>query len=189
MFKEFKDFAMRGTVVDLAVGIIIGGAFGTIVKSLVDDVIMPPVGLALGNVDFSDLFLLLKAGPKAAQDCGGETTTPETRTFDRDEAAYRRVRTFLERNLPSAVGPPILTKTCLYTLTPDRDFVVDRLPEAPGVVLGLGAAHGFKYASVLGRVLVELARDGVSPSARELDGFRVDRPILLEAAPATSWMV
>lgn len=66
MFKEFKEFAMRGNVVDLAVGIIIGGAFGTIVKSLVDDVIMPPIGLALGNVDFADLFLLLKSGPKAA---------------------------------------------------------------------------------------------------------------------------
>lgn len=66
MFKEFKEFAMRGNVLDLAVGIIIGGAFGTIVKSLVDDVIMPPIGLALGNVDFSDLFLLLKEGPKAA---------------------------------------------------------------------------------------------------------------------------
>jgi large conductance mechanosensitive channel len=66
MLKEFKAFAMRGNVLDLAVGIIIGGAFGTIVKSLVDDVIMPPVGLALGNVDFSNLFLLLKAGGKAA---------------------------------------------------------------------------------------------------------------------------
>jgi large conductance mechanosensitive channel len=66
MFKEFKEFAMRGNVLDLAVGIIIGGAFGTIVKSLVDDVIMPPIGLALGNVDFSDLFFLLKTGPKAA---------------------------------------------------------------------------------------------------------------------------
>lgn len=66
MLKEFKEFAMRGNVLDLAVGIIIGGAFGVIVKSLVDDVIMPPVGLALGNVDFADLFLLLKAGPKAA---------------------------------------------------------------------------------------------------------------------------
>jgi large conductance mechanosensitive channel len=66
MFKEFKEFAMRGNVIDLAVGIIIGGAFGTIVKSLVDDVIMPPIGLALGNVDFSDLFLLLKEGSNAA---------------------------------------------------------------------------------------------------------------------------
>jgi large conductance mechanosensitive channel len=66
MLKEFKEFAMRGNVLDLAVGIIIGGAFGTIVKSMVDDVIMPPIGLALGNVDFSDLFLLLKSGAKAA---------------------------------------------------------------------------------------------------------------------------
>jgi large conductance mechanosensitive channel len=66
MLKEFKAFAMRGNVLDLAVGIIIGGAFGTIVKSLVDDVIMPPIGLALGNVDFSDLFFLMKEGAKAA---------------------------------------------------------------------------------------------------------------------------
>jgi large conductance mechanosensitive channel len=66
MLKEFKAFAMRGNVLDLAVGIIIGGAFGTIVKSLVDDVIMPPIGLALGNVDFSNLFILLKDGAKAA---------------------------------------------------------------------------------------------------------------------------
>ena len=66
MLKEFKAFAMRGNVLDLAVGIIIGGAFGTIVKSLVDDIIMPPVGLALGNVDFSDLFVVLRDGTKAA---------------------------------------------------------------------------------------------------------------------------
>lgn len=65
MLKEFKAFALRGNVIDLAVGIIIGGAFGTIVKSLVDDVIMPPIGLLLGNVNFSNLFLLLKPGSKA----------------------------------------------------------------------------------------------------------------------------
>jgi large conductance mechanosensitive channel len=66
MLKEFKAFAMRGNVLDLAVGIIIGAAFGAIVKSLVDDVIMPPIGLVLGNVDFSNLFLVLKEGAKAA---------------------------------------------------------------------------------------------------------------------------
>jgi large conductance mechanosensitive channel len=66
MLKEFKAFAMRGNVLDLAVGIIIGGAFGTIVKSLVDDVIMPPIGLALGNVDFTNLFVVLKEGANAA---------------------------------------------------------------------------------------------------------------------------
>lgn len=65
MFKEFKQFAMRGNVVDMAVGIIIGGAFGTIVKSLVSDVMMPPIGLLLGGVDFSDLFITLKEGATA----------------------------------------------------------------------------------------------------------------------------
>jgi len=62
MFKEFKEFAMRGNVVDMAVGIIIGAAFGTIVKSLVSDVIMPPIGLLLGNVDFTNLFVVLRQG-------------------------------------------------------------------------------------------------------------------------------
>ena len=65
MLKDFKEFAMRGNVVDMAVGIIIGGAFGTIVKSLVSDVIMPPIGLLLGGVDFSNLFLTLKEGAQA----------------------------------------------------------------------------------------------------------------------------
>jgi len=62
MLKEFKDFAMRGNVIDMAVGIIVGAAFGTIVKSLVDDIIMPPIGFLLGNVDFSNLFVVIKAG-------------------------------------------------------------------------------------------------------------------------------
>ena len=62
MFKEFKDFAMRGNVVDMAVGIIIGAAFGLIVKSLVADVLMPPIGILLGNVDFSNLFIVIKEG-------------------------------------------------------------------------------------------------------------------------------
>ena len=66
MFKDFKEFAMRGNVVDMAVGIVIGAAFGGIVKSFVDDVLMPPIGLLLGNVDFSNLFITLKEGAKAA---------------------------------------------------------------------------------------------------------------------------
>ena len=62
MFKEFREFAVKGNVVDMAVGIIIGGAFGTIVKSLVADVLMPPIGLLMGGVDFANLFIVLKAG-------------------------------------------------------------------------------------------------------------------------------
>ena len=66
MFKEFREFAMRGNVVDMAVGIIIGASFGAIVSSLVADVIMPPIGLILGNVEFTNLFVTLKEGAKAA---------------------------------------------------------------------------------------------------------------------------
>jgi large conductance mechanosensitive channel len=81
MLKEFREFAMRGNVVDMAVGIIIGAAFGAIIGSLVKDVLMPPIGLALGHVDFSNLFVVLKQGGtpgpyatiKAAQDAGATT--------------------------------------------------------------------------------------------------------------------
>lgn len=77
MLKEFKEFAMRGNVVDMAVGIIIGAAFGTIVKSLVDDVIMPPIGLLLGGVDFTDFFITLSGGTyatlAAAKEAGAVT--------------------------------------------------------------------------------------------------------------------
>ena len=78
MFKEFKEFAMRGNVVDMAVGIVIGAAFSTIVKSLVDDILMPPIGLILGGVDFSNIFITLTgtgdyASLKAAQDAGAVT--------------------------------------------------------------------------------------------------------------------
>jgi large conductance mechanosensitive channel len=66
MFKEFKEFAMRGNVVDMAVGIIIGAAFGAIVTSLVADILTPLIGLLLGNVDFTDLFLVLKEGATPA---------------------------------------------------------------------------------------------------------------------------
>ncbi len=81
MMREFREFAVKGNVLDMAVGIIIGGAFGTIVKSLVNDVVMPPIGMLLGGVDFSDFFAVLKqgatAGPyatlAAAQEAGAVT--------------------------------------------------------------------------------------------------------------------
>jgi len=81
MFKEFKEFALRGNVVYMAVGIIIGAAFGSIVTSLVSDIIMPPLGLLLGDVDFTNLFAVLKAGSTpapylslaAAQEAGAVT--------------------------------------------------------------------------------------------------------------------
>ncbi len=66
MLQEFKEFALKGNMLDMAVGIIIGAAFGAIVSSLVDDIIMPPIGLLLGGVDFSSIFLVLKGGAEGA---------------------------------------------------------------------------------------------------------------------------
>ena len=128
-------------------------------------------------------------GPKAAQDVGGRETTADGRDFEPDAAAHERLTSFLDRHLPGMAARELLTKTCLYTLTPDRDFVMDALPEAPDVTVILGAAHGFKYASLLGRIAAELALDGETPSADDIAAFRIDRPILLETAPATSWLV
>jgi large conductance mechanosensitive channel len=77
MLKEFRDFVLRGNVLDLAVGIIIGAAFGAIVNSFVKDIIMPPIGVLLGNVDFSNLFVVIREGAKAA---GPYATLAEAQT-------------------------------------------------------------------------------------------------------------
>jgi sarcosine oxidase len=142
-----------------------------------------PVWIWMDDPSFYGFPAYGEAGPKVAQDCGGSPVTPDSRTFEPDEAIRTRVREFLAGRLPAALGPEIYTKTCLYTMTPERDFVLDRLPDAPGVVIGLGAAHGFKFASVIGRILVELAFDDTSPSSDELGAFRVDRRALLATDP------
>ena len=148
-----------------------------------------PIWIWMDDPSFYGFPTYGEAGPKAAEDVGGDEVTPETRTFERNEVGFRRLTDFLERYLPEHVGPEIYTKTCLYTLTPDRDFVVDRLPDVPGVLVALGAAHGYKFASALGRILAELIVDGATPSAGELERFAIDRPILLEANPVTSYLV
>ena len=76
MLKEFREFAMKGNVVDLAVGVIIGAAFGAIVSSLVTDIVMPPLGLLLGGVDFKDFFVVLKDAPVVLKDAPGGAPPP-----------------------------------------------------------------------------------------------------------------
>ncbi len=148
-----------------------------------------PIWIWMDDPSFYGFPTYGEAGPKSAEDVGGNEVTPATRTFERNDVGFARLTEFLARHLPEQLGPEILTKTCLYTLTPDRDFVVDRLPDHPGVHVVLGAAHAYKFASVLGRVLSELVVDGATPSAGEIARFRIDRPILLEADPVTSFLV
>jgi sarcosine oxidase len=148
-----------------------------------------PVWIWMDDPSFYGFPTYGEPGPKAAQDVGGREVTPGTRTFERDPVAWDRLCAFMSRHLPTMVAPPLLTKTCLYTLTPDRDFVIDRVPGHPDVLVLLGAAHGFKFASVMGRIAAELTIDGQTASARELDAFGMDRAILRDAAPPTHFLI
>jgi sarcosine oxidase len=126
-------------------------------------------------------------GTKAARDAGGKAVTADGRSFDPDPANTAGVRAFLARYLPDALGPEIYTKTCLYTLTPDRDFVIDAVPGAEGIFVAIGAGHAFKFASLIGRALAELAVDGRCDL--DLAPFSIERPILKEQHPTRSYMV
>jgi len=117
-------------------------------------------------------------GPKVAIHGGGPEVTPETRTFRPDPGYAAVVERFIHEHLPGAVGPPIEVRTCLYTLTPDQDFVLDLVPGTSNASLALGTAHGFKFASAIGRALVDLALDGASEW--RLPGFAADRSSLTQ---------
>ena len=127
-----------------------------------------------------------EAGPKAAQDVGGARVTADTRTFELNAATLARTEAFLARVLPGMLGPHIYTKTCLYAMPPDRDFVLSMLPEQPNVALAIGAGHAYKFASLIGRILSELAIDGQTDY--DISSFGIDRPILQEENPALSFI-
>lgn len=146
-----------------------------------------PVWIWMDDPCFYGFPMFGEAGPKVGQDAGGRETTGDTRTFDPDPEALDRVVRFLERHLPGALGPIIYTKTCLYTLTPDRDFVLDVLPRHPEIAVAIGGGHGFKFASLIGQILSELSTEGHSP--RDLSPFRIDRAILQQKDPPRNYMV
>jgi sarcosine oxidase len=91
------------------------------------------------------------------------------------------------RSLLPASGSPVRSVRCQYTLTPDRDFVLSAVPGHPSVVVGLGAAHGFKFAPTFGRLLADLAVDG--RTSTDLTPFRMDRPGLTDPAYRAHWLV
>jgi sarcosine oxidase len=123
---------------------------------------------------------------KAAQDCGGAPVDPDNRPDGVDPERLALVAGFLERMLPGA-GPAERSIRCLYTLTPDRDFVLGPVPGHEAVVVGLGAAHGFKFAPTLGRLLADLAVEG--RTSADIEAFRADRRALSDPSYAAHWLV
>jgi sarcosine oxidase len=124
---------------------------------------------------------------KAGQDVGGDIVTADTRTFTPNPRAAADLRRFLERYIPRSLGPELYTKTCLYTLTPDRDFVIDVLPEYPQIALAIGAGHAFKFASLIGRILSQLAINGASEYP--IGAFTLNRPALTDPNFPPAFMV
>ena len=138
-----------------------------------------PVWIWMDEPSFYGFPVFGRAGVKIAQDCGGQAVTGDTRRFAADPAILSRTDDFARTFFGGRLGPAAHTATCLYTLTPDRDFVLDPCPGQPRVLVALGAAHGYKFAAWFGRTLAALAA-GRQPED-DLALFAVDRPAL--AAP------
>ena len=117
-------------------------------------------------------------GTKAGQDVGGDAVTVDTRTFEPNPRILANLRRFLERYIPGSLGPELYTKTCLYDMPPDREFVLGTLPEYPQISVFNGAGHGFKFASLAGKILGELALHG--KTGYPIEPFRLDRPALTD---------
>ena len=115
---------------------------------------------------------------KISQDMAAVFVTQQTRSESPDPATTARYAAFLRERLPRAVGPELRSKTCIYDLTPDRDFVVDRLPGHPQVTVAIGCGHAGKFASLLGRILADLSLEGTT--AHPIDAFRADRSALTD---------
>lgn len=115
---------------------------------------------------------------KAAIDDTGVEVTATTRSFDPDPAREAQLTTWLADHIPHFGGPKLYTKTCLYTMPPDRDFVLDSLPEHPNIFVAIGAGHAYKFASFLGQVLSELAIDG--QTRHDITAFTTRRPAIVQ---------
>jgi len=115
---------------------------------------------------------------KAARGMTGRFVTQQTRSFEPDPAETDLVASFLRERLPGAVGPELYSKTCVYDMPPDRDFIIDRVPGHPQITVGIGAGHAAKFASLLGKILADLATGG--RTAYPIAAFRAGRPALTD---------
>jgi sarcosine oxidase len=146
-----------------------------------------PIWIWMNEPSFYGFPIFGEPAVKVAWDRCEIVTDPDHRSFEPRSDVNQAVGGFVADHLPGANGGVHLAKTCLYTLTPDRDFVVDRVPGHPNVFTAVGAGHAFKFASLLGRVLSDLAIEGATDV--DLTPFAADRAILTETSPTRSYMV
>jgi len=135
-----------------------------------------PVWIWHGEHNFYGFPVYGEVATKAGQHIGGDAVTPATRKMQPNPRPYRNLVQFLEERIPGFLGPVLYTKPCLYTMPPDKGFVIDRLPEQPQITVAIGAGHSFKFASLIGQILSQLALDG--ESVFPIEAMRIDRPAL-----------
>jgi sarcosine oxidase len=140
-----------------------------------------PVWIWMGEPSFYGFPAFGEPGAKIGWDVGGPEVTGDTRSFEPRPDYARTVDAFMREHLPGGFGPPLVQKTCLYTMTPDRDFVLDLIPGHDRAAVGQGAAHAFKFASVFGKSLVELVFDGKAES--DVTAWSAGRPVLIAEDP------
>jgi sarcosine oxidase len=150
------------------------------------DVARTPLWIWMDDPSFYGFPCYGEQTVKVAQDCGGPRIDPDDRNDAVDPAMEALVAGHVRRMLPE-VGTPVRSLRCQYTLTPDRDLVLAPLPGLPRVVVGLGAAHGFKFAPTFGRLLADLVTEG--STSTDLTAYRLDRPALTDPAYAPHWLV
>jgi sarcosine oxidase len=144
-----------------------------------------PVWIWMGAPSFYGFPVFELQGAKIGEDVGGREVTPDTRSFEPDPVYSERLDAFMRAHLPDGFGPYLARKTCLYAMTPDRDFVIDLVPGHEQVAIGQGAAHAMKFASAFGRSLVELVFEGATRS--DTSAWPIDRDILTRQDPRTSF--
>jgi sarcosine oxidase len=146
-----------------------------------------PIWIWMGEPSFYGFPAFGEAGAKIGRDVGGREVTGDTRTFEPDPAYSAALDGFMQEHLPGGFGPYLRQRSCLYTMTPDRDFVIDLVPGHERAAVGQGAAHAFKFASVFGKSLVEMVFDGTSES--DVSDWSIDREVLTMEDPPTQFMV
>ena len=146
-----------------------------------------PIWIWMGDPSFYGFPAFGEAGAKIGRDVGGREVTGDTRSFDPDPAYSDALDGFMREHLPGGFGTYLLQRSCLYTMTPDRDFVIDLVPGHEHAAVGQGAAHAFKFASVFGKSLVELVFDGKAES--DVSDWSIERDVLTMEDPPKEFFV
>ena len=139
-----------------------------------------PIWIWRAREEFYGFPIYGEVATKAGQDVGGAEVTAETRTFEPDAPTRDRLVRFLERHIPRFLGPELYTKTCLYTMPPDRHFVIDAAPGFPNITVTADAGHAFKFATLFGRILSQMALDG--RTEYPIGPFTANRPAITDPA-------